>query len=217
MKMKTFIFFFMMTSTAFGMDCAGKMANYSIGIKLHGILSDRMYGEGNKFKDREASIVEACKDISSEQSIPDSISAKGKMLKIIRNDLKVKKKTSSSFLDDFSSDLSGDVTDAQICSQYEQIVRRDASGIEMSESSLLGLGQIDFINGPVEENCRKVGALVKDKYQKQVNEARAEVKREAPGEEISPAEGPIKSRPQEMAPVQRAKVKSSSGSGASSQ
>lgn len=223
--MKIILLFLIMTSSAYA-DCVGELGNLAIGVKLNGIITEKLYGEGSEFKGKNPSADEVCKVVLDEGSIKDSVAAKNKIIKVIRNDLKTKKKTDASFLSDFSNDDASEfMTEPQICNAFENEAGKQADNLEVSYGEIRSLSKVDYLNGSLENGCKKVVDFVKKKRESQKSEAEKVSHRDPPGEEIAPAEDekPVTQKSffkeegvrQKTGDIQRARTKSHNSAGAS--
>lgn len=187
--MKFLLFFFVLSLHVEASDCISQAANLSIGLKLRAALQHELYGEDGT---RGAS-VDVCKTNKFKDDWEDSRKYKNKMLKIIKNDLKTKGKTSAEFLHDFDVPDKKEITDADICPMVAKQIKQE-SNCSADESSLQGISRLNLMDMDFEKACRLMLPKTKEHYENRNNcsyldEKKDEVvKRDPPGEEIAPAD-----------------------------
>jgi hypothetical protein len=223
--MKTILVLCLTLSCSFAYaDCASKLANFALGIKFKGVLTDKLFGESSAHRGKKPDADVICKE--AMEYMAEEIASKNKVLKMIRKELQEKKKVTSVFLGSLTDEEpQAYTTEPELCSLAEKNIMKYTANEDVPENTLRQYSNQDFLQNP-EENCKKlVAQIYKEKAQKYAEAIGP--KREPPGEEIAPADEPQKTRSlfstkgvqQPTESTERAKVRSSvrSGSGASSQ
>lgn len=224
--MKFFFIVFFLSLNVVASDCISQASNLTLGHKLKLIIGSEYYGD-DESKDVS---VDFCKTSKDKADWEDSKNSKVKIIKIIKNDFKTKGKTSSEFLYDLDETPGKkEVTDSEICPLVDKQIKKDSNC--PSEASLFkSLSGMNFLSMDFEQACRAILPKVKENYKSRgtcfedVAKKVEVVKREAPGEEIAPADdGTPVVRTQVLKPKTREEVKAEqpaqirSGSGVSRQ
>lgn len=149
-----------------------------------------------------------------------------KLLKVIKNDLRNKKKTSAEYL--YFLDLEGEISEDEICKAVEKKIKDESGLCNPDASTYHQLLSKNVLSMSLDEACRYMVPAVKKARSDCLKELgrEGEIHREPPGEEISPAEDPApqsksffsdKGKPQESETIQKASVKKAKGSSSSAQ
>lgn len=214
MKFISIIIISSISFSVFAADCVEQAMAYSLFNKLQGKITNQLEDKSDQL----------CKDAPgmSDEWI-EATNGSNKLVKIIKNDLSTKKKTNTSYF--YELDLEGNlVTEADICKGLNKKID-SSDGCNPNASVMRELLQKNILGMSLSEACSYIVPAVK-KAASDCGKLNADApKREAPGEEISPAEEPApkkslfseKGIQQPTESTGKAKVKSHSGSGASSQ
>jgi hypothetical protein len=165
---------------SYARSCADEAGNLSLGIKLLGRLTNLL----------EEKAADPCS--TEADSWEEERDAKIKITKIIKNDLRTKKKTSSSYF--WSLDgpsMKDEISESELC----QLVDKKANEYGSSsciDSRVSGrMQRTDLAGMSFPEACKKFLPQLKKAREDCQKSANRVVEREPPGEEIAPAEDPV--------------------------
>lgn len=161
----------------FARDCATEASNFALGFQLHSLLIHQM----------EQNNPNPCSVAQPEYE--DSRESKVKMTRIIRDQLKNKKKTSSIFFLDMGGETDKEeVTETELCALVDKNINKETSSsctLNRMKQNILSTSLMDMNYA---DGCRALLDDVKSSRQKCLEDAEKVSRRDPPGEEIAPAE-----------------------------
>lgn len=177
--MKKFIPILLLVSSVSYADCIEQAANIAFMMKLNGMIS-------NDIENGQ----EACSSEGAKEEWKEMTSNKYKMMKIIRGELKNKGKTSSQYFGFLSDSTSRPLTENEICKIAEREMEELTGECYPDKSFYQSMLNKNIVGMKLEDICAIMGPQIKIAVKGcRPGQIKDPVK-EAPGEEISPANLP---------------------------